>query len=192
MRIAILYGAAIISRALAGVLSYTMQKMNGVCGLKSWQWMFLIEGSPIIPLSMITYLFLDSVPNAVQWLTNIEKQLLTNLLRDDVGLVDYNPASSTELSWREVHYVFVDWKVYLYAFTTVGNLIYRDVDKPTYQRGHAICGGMIAASLILTIILRICLMRENRRRTNLSPEEYQHEASVDESINWHLDVRYVL
>ncbi|CAF3915313.1 unnamed protein product, partial [Rotaria sp. Silwood1] len=122
MRIAILYGAAIISRALAGVLSYTMQKMNGVCGLKSWQWMFLIEGSPIIPLSMITYLFLDSVPNAVQWLTNIEKQLLTNLLRDDVGLVDYNPASSTELSWREVHYVFVDWKVYLYAFTTVGNL----------------------------------------------------------------------
>jgi hypothetical protein len=43
-----------------------MQKMTGVGGLKSWQWTFLLEGSWIIPLGIITYLFLDSVPNAVQ------------------------------------------------------------------------------------------------------------------------------
>jgi hypothetical protein len=43
-----------------------MVQMNGICGLKSWQWMFLLEGIPIIPLSIITYFFLDNVPNAVQ------------------------------------------------------------------------------------------------------------------------------
>jgi hypothetical protein len=43
-----------------------MQQMKGMGGLKGWQWMFLLKGSPIILLGIITYLFLDNVPNAVQ------------------------------------------------------------------------------------------------------------------------------
>lgn len=43
-----------------------MGRMAGIGGLQSWRWMFLLEGSPIIPLGIITYIFLDSVPNAVQ------------------------------------------------------------------------------------------------------------------------------
>jgi hypothetical protein len=43
-----------------------MQQMNGMGNLKSWQWTFLLEGLPIIPLGIITYLFLDNIPNAVQ------------------------------------------------------------------------------------------------------------------------------
>ena len=39
---------------------------------------------------------------------------------------------------------------------------------------------MIVISLILTIILRFCLLRENNRRTNLSSEEYQREAAIEE------------
>jgi hypothetical protein len=40
--------------------------MKGMSMLKDWQWTFLLEGSPVIPLGIITYLFLDNVPNAVQ------------------------------------------------------------------------------------------------------------------------------
>jgi hypothetical protein len=43
---------------------------------------------------------------------------------------------------------------------------------------------MIAASLTLTIILRICLLRENNRRANLSLEEYQREAAIKEPCDW--------
>jgi hypothetical protein len=43
-----------------------MAQMQGLGNLKSWQWIFLFEGSPIIPLAIITYLFLDNVPNTVQ------------------------------------------------------------------------------------------------------------------------------
>ena len=43
-----------------------MHKMEEIGGLKDWQWMFLLEGAPIIPLGIITYFFLDNVPNAVQ------------------------------------------------------------------------------------------------------------------------------
>ena len=40
--------------------------MDGISGLRSWQWMFLTEGLPMIPLGVITYLFLNSLPSAVQ------------------------------------------------------------------------------------------------------------------------------
>ena len=40
--------------------------MAGIRGLQTWQWAFLLEGSPIILLGIMTYLFLNSVPDAVQ------------------------------------------------------------------------------------------------------------------------------
>jgi hypothetical protein len=43
-----------------------------------------------------------------------------------------------------------------------------------------ISSGMLTISLVTTIILRICLKRENHRRTYLSSEEYQCEAAVKE------------
>ena len=54
-------------------------------------------------------------------LSSIEKQILTNLLRDDAGMADRNPTSSTRLSWQQVLYVFIDWQIYLYALISIGN-----------------------------------------------------------------------
>lgn len=42
---------------------------------------------------------------------------------------------------------------------------------------------MTVISLVLTIVLRICLLKENNRRINLSPEEYRHEAAVEEACD---------
>lgn len=36
--------------------------MEGIRGLRDWQWLFLLEGLPIIPLGIVIYLFLGSVP----------------------------------------------------------------------------------------------------------------------------------
>ena len=53
-------------------------------------------------------------------LTNTEKEMLTNRLRQDAGL-----SSNGEhiFSWQQVRSVFIDWKVYLYMFIYVGNSI---------------------------------------------------------------------
>ena len=40
--------------------------MDGIRGLHGWQWMFLLEGLPMIPLGVVTFLFLSNVPNTVQ------------------------------------------------------------------------------------------------------------------------------
>ena len=47
---------------------------------------------------------------------------MTNLLRNDAGVADCNPASSTRISWRQIRYVFVDWRIYLYGLITAGDL----------------------------------------------------------------------
>ncbi|CAF4229127.1 unnamed protein product, partial [Rotaria sordida] len=112
MRFAILFGAALAAGVLEGILAYGISYMKDIGGLENWRWLFLLEGLPIIPLGVMTYLFVGSIPDAVQWLDNCEKQLLTNLLREDAGLANSEPASSTRLSWRQVRYAFTDWRIY--------------------------------------------------------------------------------
>jgi hypothetical protein len=63
-------------------------------------------------------------------LDNSEKQLLTNLLRDDAGIANRENA---QLSWRQVLYVFVDWRLYLYApigISTLGVIKYLSAALP--------------------------------------------------------------
>ncbi len=50
---------------------------------------------------------------------NCEKQHLTNLLREDEGIPNSN---NSRLSWRQVFYVFIDWRIYLYSLIGIGNL----------------------------------------------------------------------
>lgn len=40
--------------------------MDDTRGLNGCRWMFLFEGLPLIPLGIITYLFLSNIPNTVQ------------------------------------------------------------------------------------------------------------------------------
>jgi cyanate permease len=47
---------------------------------------------------------------------------LTNLLREDAGVTSSESTSVTRLSWRQVRYVFIDWRIYLYGMIVVGNL----------------------------------------------------------------------
>jgi sugar phosphate permease len=44
--------------------------MNGIAGLKSWQWLFLLPGLLIIPLGIMTYFVLANIPETVQCKSN--------------------------------------------------------------------------------------------------------------------------
>ncbi|CAF3389235.1 unnamed protein product [Rotaria socialis] len=317
MRIAIFCTATFASGALVGILAYASSKMNGIANLKSWQWLFLLPGLPVIPIGIMTYLALGSIPETVQWLDNCEKQFLTNLLRQDSGVANSERASDSLLSWRQVWYVFVDWRMYLYATIIIGDLggikclmtslpsimkglhysieeahlmtiipyviscftillggysssrrnehayhhvfflclgllgfilmitleergklvmyvsvciaccgtfsalsilwswltnnvggntkrtvavgmmsgigqigaiiqpqVFSGEDKPVSRRDHIIASGFLVGALIMTLILRYCLMMENRRRQYLSDDDYNREAAIEEPCDW--------
>lgn len=57
-------------------------------------------------------------------------------------------------------------------------------DPLTRRRNTSVFAGITVASLIFTIILRISLMIENRRRDRLSREQYNRESAVQDPCDW--------
>jgi MFS transporter, ACS family, phthalate transporter len=54
--------------------------------LKSWQWMFLLEGLPALLMGVAAFFYLDNSPEDARWLTREEKHYLRELLdRDQTG-----------------------------------------------------------------------------------------------------------
>ncbi|CAF1946772.1 unnamed protein product [Rotaria magnacalcarata] len=310
---------------LYGAYSYGITKIGSIVGLKDWQWIFMFEGLPITVLGIIIYIFLGNIPETVQWLNNCEKELLTNILREDAGKANGAPNSDSWISWRQVKYAFTDQRIYLHMLIGIGNMtpilcftlvlpslldginasaplthlmvapmyviicvfclvwsyssslhnehslhaatcffisligfiilafvgdqsktaiyvsscivccgmytafpialswltknvgghtkramaiccvhavdhlggvlkfvIYPEVDKPIYRKGHLICAGATAVALLSTFILRRSMMKENQRRQFLSVDEYRREDAVEEPCDKHPDFRYVL
>ncbi|CAF4610191.1 unnamed protein product [Rotaria sp. Silwood1] len=122
MRITVFFLAVTVAGAVGSVLAYLINKLNGINGRSGWSWIFLLEGLPIIPLGLITYCFLANIPETVRWLSPCEKQILSNILREDAGVADGEPESHNRLSWCQIRHVFVDWRIYLYTIISIGNL----------------------------------------------------------------------
>ncbi|CAM2727776.1 unnamed protein product [Rotaria socialis] len=325
MRISVFYVGAGFGHAFGTIMSYGITQIGSIAGLRDWQWIFILEGLPITVLGIIIYIFLGNIPQTVQWLNNCEKELLTNILREDVAKGNDALNSDSWISWRQVKYALTDRRIYLHMLIGIGNvtpilcfslvlplllsgahvsahlthfmaapiyviagiscllgtyssslynehgfhigfclfvsligfitlifvgdqskiaiyisssiafcgiftafpivlswstknidghtkrtmaiccfvamsniggtikfIVYPEVDKPTYRRGHSICAGVIAVALLNTFILRRSLMKENQRRQFLSIDEYDREEAVEEPCDKHPDFRYVL
>ena len=57
--------------------------MNNLGGLKGWQWLFVLEGSPALILGILTWFVLADNPHSALWLSGSEKEQLAQELRDD-------------------------------------------------------------------------------------------------------------
>ncbi|QBR00865.1 MFS transporter [Paraburkholderia pallida] len=71
--------AGLISGPVSGFL---LQHMNGVHGLRGWQWVFLLEGLPTVLLGIATYLLLVDQPSAAKWLSAVEKDAIARDLAE--------------------------------------------------------------------------------------------------------------
>ncbi|CAM4932679.1 unnamed protein product [Rotaria socialis] len=122
MRLAIFLGASYIFGAFEEFLFYIINKMDTVTSLKNWQWLALLNGLPIIPFGIVNYFCFGTVPETVQWLSNVEKDFLTEILLTDVYMANNEPESNNCFSWHQVRYVFIDLKIYRYCAIYLGSL----------------------------------------------------------------------
>ena len=65
--------AVVLGAPMSGAI---LESMNGVAGIKGWQWLFIIEGLPSLILGVVILVFLRNKPSEVTWLTNREKQII--------------------------------------------------------------------------------------------------------------------
>ncbi len=70
-----------LSSIIAGPLSgLILDHMNGYFGLKSWQWLFIIEGIPALVMAVVALLYLTNTPKEAKWLTDEEREAYDRMM----------------------------------------------------------------------------------------------------------------
>ena len=66
---------AVLGRRRAAVVA--ILAMDGIAGLKGWQWLFILEGLPACIMGLVTLRILRDKPGEAFWLTPDERTVLT-------------------------------------------------------------------------------------------------------------------
>jgi MFS transporter, ACS family, tartrate transporter len=65
--------------------STAVLRMDGLLGLRGWQWLFLIEGLPAVILGVVVFAALADRPEDAAWLRPSEREWLARRMREDRG-----------------------------------------------------------------------------------------------------------
>lgn len=72
-----------LASVILGVLSGQLLAMDGLHGLRGWQWLFLVEGLPAVAIGLMVLFLLPDDPAQVRWLAGPERQALLAALEED-------------------------------------------------------------------------------------------------------------
>jgi len=73
-----------LSSLIGGPVCGMLLQMDGLLGLRGWQWLFLMVSLPCIPLGLATLKLLADRPQAAAWLTVEERDALDHVLASEV------------------------------------------------------------------------------------------------------------
>ncbi|BBU31884.1 MFS transporter [Burkholderia sp. THE68] len=83
--VALFMAAAPISTALGSPLSAALLEMNGVMGLRGWQWMFVLEAVPALILGVVVFFYMTDKPEKAKWLKDDERAWLVNVMNTETA-----------------------------------------------------------------------------------------------------------
>jgi len=69
-----------VSSVIGGPISGWLLTMDGVGGIAGWQWMFLLEGLPVVVIGISLLWLLADRPEDVSWLTDEERRIVRDRL----------------------------------------------------------------------------------------------------------------
>jgi MFS transporter, ACS family, tartrate transporter len=72
-----------LSTVIGAPMSGFLLGMDGVIGLKGWQWLFIIEAAPALVLSVVVYYYLPDRPADATWLQPQERAWLVGRLEEE-------------------------------------------------------------------------------------------------------------
>jgi MFS transporter, ACS family, tartrate transporter len=102
-----------VSSVIGGPISGWLLGMNGIAGIAGWQWLFIIEGLPVVLIGISLLWLLADRPEDVSWLNDEERRIVRERL-----LAEQRP--------REVRHFSVairDVRVILLALVQFGFLV---------------------------------------------------------------------
>ncbi|WP_230948916.1 MFS transporter [Burkholderia cepacia] len=132
--------AGFIGNPLSGWVVVALDRVWGHAG---WQWMFVVEALPTIPLALCVLLFLDNRPSEARWLTDGERKVIV----DDIAGNDVHRESPGVLR------VLVDgriWNFILIALPVSMGMYTLSFFMPTMI--HRAGGGGVQSTAMLSAI----------------------------------------
>jgi len=86
--ISTLFIAVPVANAAASAISGAILEMDGILGLRGWQWVFVIEAIPAVLLAFVVLRYMTDRPAVANWLDADEKEWLESELRAERAKVD--------------------------------------------------------------------------------------------------------
>ena len=77
-----------ISAVIGSPVSGLILGMDGIWGLKGWQWLFICEGLPTVLLGLVVMLYLTDGPEKASWLDTNERGWLIDRLSREIFATD--------------------------------------------------------------------------------------------------------
>ena len=75
-----------LSSLLGSPISGALLGMDGLFGLHGWQWMYLVEGIPLIIFGLVVLSVVAETPAEADWLTSAQRQWLEKALADEAAV----------------------------------------------------------------------------------------------------------
>lgn len=112
-RFSIFFSCTCLAGGCAGALAYRIHDLNGVHGLLSWQWIYVIEGAFTAGLAILLYFIVPDFPEESRFLDANERDFLKKKLEIFQG----NSGYEIKQTWKDVGKVFKDPVIYICAIT---------------------------------------------------------------------------
>ncbi|KGO47786.1 Major facilitator superfamily domain, general substrate transporter [Penicillium expansum] len=116
LRTSYLFSSAAIAGAFGGLLAYGIGFMDGICGLRGWRWIMIIEGIPTVLLGVVTWFVLADDPDTAYYLNKEERALVTLRRSRYIGQTE----SAQKFHWADVKEGVLDWKIWAFSFGQFG------------------------------------------------------------------------
>ncbi len=145
-----------VTAAFGSAISGVILGLDGLYGLKGWQWLFLLEGLPASVLGLIVYFYLNDTPAQARWLTPDEKNTLARMLAAErrIDPVPRAPGERPRSLWSELTSATV-LKFSLAYFCLVNSLAMVAVWTPLIVKSFA--GGASNTTIgLLAAIPQVC------------------------------------
>ncbi|KAK0552691.1 hypothetical protein OC845_001593 [Tilletia horrida] len=92
------FTGASLSGAFSGLMSTAIGNLKGKAGLNGWQWIYIIEGIATVLFGISTFFLLPNSPHKLWWVTDEERKLAIDRLRDEHQLSNEGRKSDRKVS----------------------------------------------------------------------------------------------
>ncbi|GMM29556.1 Soa1 protein [Martiniozyma asiatica (nom. inval.)] len=110
-RFSIFFSCTCLAGGCAGALAYRIHDLDGVHGLHSWQWIYVIEGSFTAGLAFLLYFIVPDFPEQCRFLNQNEREFIKKKLEIYAGASGFE----VKQTFKDVLKVLKDPVIYICA-----------------------------------------------------------------------------